>query len=445
MTDIKPKPYLYYILAFILVSLGLGFAIILSYDYLTFSAGKNIVADALCKKGSYFDCSQVSGSEAPYSKLFGIIPVSLLGIGFYLMVALYFLFPSMNPKSENYLKIPAFFLLIIGSIIDLVLMYISFVLVGKSCPPCMITWASTFALLFLVYWYDIREKGLLQEMKDYFNSLFRDDFYQKEIVMYAVFSLLLLSLIFFLNQNKVLFKEAGKDKTKVAGLKKQVRDLKAIKAKKGKEIEKIIAKVVPISTLKGFQEMTNLPFLGTDKSPIQFHIFHDPQCGHCQTSYFDFIKLEKEYHPLIKVNFIDYPYGPSGKLSQLTSFQLSQFALVAHQEGKYVDFVKILFTKLKAKEYINKSKIQEIFKSVNITTPFNELEKRAAQTKSQLDKQNKFGEKLKVETTPGIFLNGRYIGGHKHKLIITLLRKEILKYAKNSLESSQSTASKTDQ
>ncbi len=181
--------------------------------------------------------------------------------------------------------------------------------------------------------------------------------------------------------------------------------------------------------------LKNLPFLGKVESPIQFHVFQDPQCTHCQIGFFDLIKMEKRYRPLIKVNFVDYPYNKSSDLSQLSSFQLTQYAKVAHEYGKYIEFMTLLFNKFKKGNYVSKNTIKKFFQALKITIPFTEIEKKAGKTKAIIDKQIAVGEKVNVSATPAIFLNGKLTGkGHKQKLIEKRLQQEIARLAKACLQ-----------
>ncbi|MDH4127544.1 MAG: hypothetical protein OEV44_02235 [Spirochaetota bacterium] len=428
MDNVKPNVY-YYLLAFLCIAIGLTFTISLSYSYFTGTSG------IACSSAS--GCASVSGKNAAYSSFLGV-PLALWGLGFQLMAILYFLFPTMNPNGVNYLRVPFFILLVIASLIDFVLLMLMIFVIKAFCIECFIIHLSTFTLLFLIFWFELR-KRVLNEIKDFFKSIIKNDNYLKELTVYSVISILIFSVLFFFANNRSLANnktvshqseskileapkqieinnfelgllkniESEEDKKDILSFYKKDSDNKFYKLKNNLSKEEKLrlsdilkaAKNLHLNRYfevfyknfdKRFAQNINtdkVPFEGDKNSPLHFVIFHDFQCHHCQKAYFYFKKIVKKYNHLIRVSYFNYPLFQNTSKSQLTTFQLIQYSLVAHEFSKYFDFMELIFKNFENGNYIDKKKIQEIFKSLKINISFDEIEKKAIQYTIEAVKQ----------------------------------------------------------
>ncbi len=169
------------------------------------------------------------------------------------------------------------------------------------------------------------------------------------------------------------------------------------------------------------------PFLGKKNNPIHIIMFSDVQCGHCRSAHYAAKNIMKKYPRYLKISFLDMPFGRSNKRSQLTSFQLTQYALLARKHGKYFLFLDELFSLFKNKVYINKNEIEKIFQKIHSSDNWNQINKQLNSTNSIIQKQNLLAEKLKIEYAPAIFINGKLIGGWNNKLIEKIIQREIKK------------------
>ncbi len=169
------------------------------------------------------------------------------------------------------------------------------------------------------------------------------------------------------------------------------------------------------------------PFSGKAKSPIHIIVFSDYQCKFCWKAFYGLEKFRKKYSPYIKISYINYAFKESGKLSQLSSFQLAQYSMVANERGKYLRFVDKLFSLFLQKVYIDEDRIKRIFSQIEIQLPFNDIKKRAVRYRKHILKKIAIGEKLEIDIVPAIFINGRFAGDFKQKVIDQILQKEIAK------------------
>ncbi|HEO65511.1 MAG TPA: hypothetical protein ENI73_06520 [Spirochaetes bacterium] len=397
------KSKFYYLLVFILLMSGLTFSTILSYNY--FNPNQSIG----CTAGGALDCSKISGPDSkvlPRSLSHPLgIHLSFWGLGFYLIAVLYFLFPSMNPKGEDYLKIPFFSLLILVSlgVLSLVSVLIyTFIKEGGTCPICIFFHINTLALLIVFYFHEFKGKNLLGEYGQYFKSLKSDLLYQKELAIYAVLSMLMFSLLFFFSSHQSQKAFNGINVFQSGSKKEQALYSEAMDVYKKQP-------VVSIPT-------ENFPTKGDPNSPFHLVIIHDIQCPHCQHSY-PFIKdLVNQYPGLVKATYIDFPFlGSRSGVSQFNSIQLTGFAKVAHENKKYFKFTESLYELYKKRIYVDKEQLKRIFKSINIDMPFSEIERRAQGMQLSIEKQIRMTEKLfmmnKVNqpSTPAFFLNGQLL------------------------------------
>ncbi len=122
----------------LLVVIGLGVSVYLSYVEVTHT-------DAIC--GPVGNCNAVQ--QSPYARLFGLIPVGVLGIFGYLLIGITWLLHELGP--ENWRGILALLLwgLTLGGVLfSIYLTFLEPFVIGATCAWC-ITSAIVITLLFL--------------------------------------------------------------------------------------------------------------------------------------------------------------------------------------------------------------------------------------------------------------------------------------------------------
>ncbi|MDH5680646.1 MAG: thioredoxin domain-containing protein, partial [Spirochaetota bacterium] len=345
------------------------------------------------------------------------VPIALWGIGFYIMSILYFLMPSLNDDNKNLLAQPFFIVVLIANFIDLWLLTHSLVNIGAFCLHCSMLYVANLGILALVYVYDIKPRP--GSLKEYFKSL-SSNLYQKELLIFGVLTILVMALLFFFGGNQKLqiaYKKVFEDK-----------------ATQEKKIEKQLEEIVQAyqkSPVQSF-DRTGLPTKGSSDPVFDFVVFHDMQCGHCHEGFYELRKLMKKYQPLVRVTYIDFPIiGSIKRKSQLNSFQLAGYGLLAHKTGKYMEFCDKLFQLYKAKVYVDKAQVHKILRSLGVEGDKNTLDLEAMSFKHKLTLHRQFGEKLGVNSTPTAYINGKKSPGSLHPLVIErIIRTELIRLAK---------------
>ncbi len=376
---------LYYIISLAAIILGLSSSVLLSYTYFK---GYNTIISLFCSDSGYLDCSSVISGK--YSSIFGL-PISVLGVWLYIMAALYLIFPLMNNDKKNYLYGLLFWMLILANIANLALLLVSIFEKNSLCTFCVIHYISTLMLTFAVLRNDFKNK-VIKESKSYFKSLWSNRLYKKDVITFVIVGLFMLSSLFLFSQSTL--NSWTKLKFESSFFKQKILDFDA----------------------------KNVPFIGDSNAPAKFLVFHDYQCGVCLNSYYEFKALAKEYPKLVKVQYINFPFFSSSRKSKFDSNKLSQYSLVAHKFGKYFEFTELIYESLQKKIYIDLNRIKEIFKKLNITKPFSEIEKIANESSAEIDRQKAFAKKVGVRGTPTILFNGRVIpSGHNKRFIDKLI------------------------
>ncbi len=129
----------------LIASLGLGLAIYLTVKHFELLRG-GLSSSSFCRPGSLFDCNIVETSL--YSKLFGI-PISTLGISFYLVILTAFFFARFSSLKEKGRFLYLIFVLsLLALFYDLFLLGIMIFNLKTLCLFCIATYLINLGLLF---------------------------------------------------------------------------------------------------------------------------------------------------------------------------------------------------------------------------------------------------------------------------------------------------------
>jgi uncharacterized membrane protein len=122
----------------ILIIIGLSVALYMSYVEIT-------QTEAIC--GPIGHCNTVQ--QSPYTYLFGIMPIGVLGVVGYLVIALTWLVGKFGPRHWRKRSMYSFFALtIIGTLFSIYLTFLEPFVIGASCAWCL-TSAVVMTLLML--------------------------------------------------------------------------------------------------------------------------------------------------------------------------------------------------------------------------------------------------------------------------------------------------------
>ncbi len=399
---------LYYLLSIILTLLGLAVTILLTFSYY---AKTETLLDAFCSIDSFFDCSKMKKGQ--FSAFLGI-PVSLWGLQFYLMVSFYLVYSLIKSKykKKNLLIIPFFWLLIFAVAIDLLLLFISLFFINGLCTNCLFVYIDNIAILITFYLYQLKNRNILTDTKNFSSSLLNKKIVRHEFIMLIGFSFINLILIY-------LFGFTTSHQTKLIEKKSNIQIANAVKTFYNKPIQKI-----------------NLPKAQNHdhkSRPVHVVIFHDLQCPHCQQSFYDLRKLQQKYPSQLRLSYLNFAFIQKTTKSDIPSFKLAQYSLVANDANKYADFLDTLFQKFERKEYIHQKKIYEIFNKIGIQLTPDQLDKRCQEKKSVIAKQKTMANEMNINRTPSIFINGRRLRQHNKHIIEKIIELELSNNNKKEL------------
>jgi uncharacterized membrane protein len=132
----------------ILIVIGLSVALYMSYVEIT-------QTEAIC--GPVGHCNTVQQSS--YAYLFGIIPIGVLGVLGYIVIALTWLFGRFGPRRWHKLSMHLFFALtIFGTLFSIYLTFLEPFVIGASCAWCLSSAIVMTVLLVYSQGYTITDK-----------------------------------------------------------------------------------------------------------------------------------------------------------------------------------------------------------------------------------------------------------------------------------------------
>ena len=87
-------------------------------------------------------------------------------------------------------------------------------------------------------------------------------------------------------------------------------------------------------------DVSESPFLGPEEAPITIVEFSDFECGYCRKVYPTLLRIRNEYDSEVKIVFKHFPLS-FHKEANLAA----QYALAAHNQGKYKEMYHKIFEK----------------------------------------------------------------------------------------------------
>ena len=173
------------------------------------------------------------------------------------------------------------------------------------------------------------------------------------------------------------------------------------KAKKSGKFQFLIeapkAPKIDINT-KGFASK------GKATSKITVVEFADYKCPHCRQAYMEFKGLHKKYGDKINFVFIDFPLSP-------VSTSVAEAAYCAKQQNKYWEFHALLYEKQKD---VSLEALPKLAEEIKLNKDqFNKCVKNR-DGKEFVEKGKAEGERVGVQATPTIFVNGQKATGGAH-------------------------------
>jgi protein-disulfide isomerase/uncharacterized membrane protein len=169
------------------------------------------------------------------------------------------------------------------------------------------------------------------------------------------------------------------------------------------------------------------PQIGSQEGSVQLVIFSDFQCSACQLFSHTLSHL-REHGLKVFVVFKHYPLEKKCNASidsdlHPLSCQAAYAAEAAKRQGKFWEYQDLLF---ESSEKIDETMFKELAEKVGLN--MEQFEKDLADTsiKTKIQEDIKLGDKLEIEGTPTLFLNGKLVPDGGISILERLVRQELI-------------------
>jgi protein-disulfide isomerase/uncharacterized membrane protein len=381
---------------------GLILSALLIFEYFGVTPA---VADAVCTRGIGVNaCTIVSASRFAALRgipLIGDVPVAVFGFVFYGFIAALVILQHIRKNNDNNFPIHSVILILSGAALlgDIVLYFISVFIIQFVCPLCIMTYAAT-AVILLSSIIIITSNKIFSKQS---YAIRIKDYLKKEILLFTLIAFALAVAGISIGAGARLIAQAKEASTYDERLKGAIRQYET-------------AKIVAI-------DLNKSAYIGKQNAPVSFAVFFDFTCSHCSDEMLIFEGLFKKYENAIKISFKNFPLnGDCTELekskadSDVEACIAAAAGLCADRQGKFMEYAKLLF-----KNYHNK-KIGFTERSVQnaaVTVGLNMQDFNrcfsSKEIKERLLLEIKEAEKIGVESTPAIYLDGRLLTGKSRK------------------------------
>ena len=401
-----------------LVGLVLAYLLILEYYGL-----KSDISKTLCSSENIDACQKVAESDFSAIKnvpLLGDLPVALFGFIFYgFLIFLFSSIQKIKEKKDIILSF-AFYLLLLGLLVNIILFSISFFVIDTICNLCFITYIVEIAILGLTFF---QIKGKLSGL-DNILSLIKEQF-----LNYVSVAILLLAIGVFIGNSS-----------------KQNSNLSHNNSEQGHEGHNhghnghdhgeynVDQKIEEYKNSKALNlDISKAPILGDKNAPITIVKYADFNCIHCMNTSKLLDKFLDKYSGIIRVLPKNFPLDGNcnslvpQKRPGATSCIATSAVICAQEQNKFEPVYKTL--------YSNMEKGVEHTPDVvlNIAREFSLDIQKFNQCMSSEELMNRINEevseagRLEIQSTPTLFVNNKRIDSGTpneeflHKLIEYLM------------------------
>lgn len=366
------------------VGLFLSFVLILEYYG---SAGA--VGAGLCGAvGDASSCEQVA--ESSYSSIRGIpglgdIPVALLGFAFYGALSFGFFKLGTAKDSEEYRSTLnlLFPFLMLGLVADVALLLVSIFLIQALCSMCVMTYLVTIALFGIVLL--ARMRTLEVEGESLMIGL------KKNLINYAI------AFLAFFSVGLVLSKSVSPGSDSLGGSSTEIQ--KAIEA---------------FDAQGSFQiDSEGSASIGSKDAPIVIVKYADFNCRHCMHASHILTQMLSDFDGMIRVVYMNFPLD--GSCNRLVGQQApgasscvaATASLCGNKQGKFAPVYKGLYADNENGVMHSTTSVMNVASKAGLDmTAFRSCMGSPAVQK-QLMKEVDEAEKLNIQSTPSIYINGK--------------------------------------
>ncbi|MCE9501613.1 MAG: thioredoxin domain-containing protein [Leptospira sp.] len=379
---------------------GVIISLLLIFEF--FGSGGALVSTLCSVSGG--GCEKVAESNFSGFRnlpLLGDLPVALFGFTFYGLVAALFitpLFSSQDNPSKIVLASLALALSIIAILADLALAVISVFVIDAVCILCVATYAVSIGIAVVSFLELKRLTGDTDSMIANFKGVFTS----REILNKKLLNLSIIILGFF--ATGMVFGNAAKPGSSFSISENS--DMKT-KIKEGLRIYETLP-VVQI-------DMTNVPIAGEKTAPITIVKYADFNCGHCMHASHILKTILAEYTGIVRVAYKNFPLdGNCNKFVQrqspgASSCIAASAAICAEKQGRFYPVYAGMYSDNEKGQMHTVSSINQIASLSGLNMSQFKKCLGSTEVRDQIMKEVDEAGRLRIESTPSIFVNNRPI------------------------------------
>ena len=373
--------------AIILSAAGAALSALLTIEYFGGASG---VVHALC--GAENSCHTVSQSDFSAIRNFpvlGDIPIAVFGFTFYGFLAYIFYLArsTESQQAKGIYRDISFYLISLGLVVDIGLLGISVFVIGAVCNLCASTYAVTL-FLFLISLYlkrYITEEDVEQEIENV--SLNRWNY------------TLVILFLFTIGMTLGRLSAGGSNTASVFD-----------------EFDK--------SPKLGI-ETAGAPVLGDPNAPVTIVKFADFNCGHCMKASKVLRVLLSSYKGIVRVVYKNFPLDGScnqyveRKQPGASSCVAALGAICADRQGKFKNVYAALYDNNEKGIMHSTASVIEVAANAGVNMDKFRKCMSSPDASKQLDFEIEQAMKLKINSTPSMFVNDKALppGAHDYEFM----------------------------
>ncbi len=160
------------------------------------------------------------------------------------------------------------------------------------------------------------------------------------------------------------------------------------------------------------------PSKGLSTAPVQIVMFSDFQCPACAAMHPVVKGIVEKYGAKVRFVVRDFPLTGIHK----NAFRAAQAAAAANAQGKFFDYIDILYKNQKA---LDDASLKKYAAQLNLNARQFETDLSSGKFDQQIRQDMKDGEFYGIRATPTIYLNGVILSGLSNEAIDDLIKKAI--------------------
>lgn len=175
-----------------------------------------------------------------------------------------------------------------------------------------------------------------------------------------------------------------------------------------------------------------VPFSGKSTATVRLNVFFDYTCSHCKKEFEQIQRLLKKYPDNISISYKFFPVDGTCKNFDRGRDDPSAAACIAaaaaysaYGQNRFMEYSSLLFEwyHTKNKQFTVKT-VTELAGIIKLDTRLFNKVFLSEETESFITREYGEAEKLKIESTPTVFLNGRLIpaGSRKEDILEGLIK-----------------------